>query len=453
MIVGDMARDDALAGSLDAEINVIGRHANPGLTDKAEDSGGIYYQTPGLTNTEVIAAFAEDVGATLAVVTFDTSLAAGTVDALRRARPDMKIVGPPRGYAELEATKLGARRKVDKVDSSFNPLYLPAANPSQVDEAIEHFTSLGLPVAIKPDGPAGGRGSLVMGKNLRDYEEARQYAKSVLNRSDQTTVLIEEALEGIEFNLQIMTDGRTLIAPPITKDYPYRDKGNTGPPTGGMGSVSYRPDEIPPFLTIEDYENAMTFSKNLLRHASSRYAVEVGDFQHYSGWLYPNFIKTAQGVKLIEENVRPGDPEWMNIQTIMHPTVDMVDVLSRMATGELRQADVRFLDLASTVIYFVPEGYARDTDASAVEFDLDWDALAEHSEVNVFFSSAVKYAGRYKTVGTSRPVAFAASAETPAMARQLILDAHFNGGPAELEFLDEVGKQEYLDSLQDPRQA
>ena len=450
LLAGDMARDDAIADGIDAELHVAMRHYHPGLINKALRSGGDFHIVENLENGRVLGELALETKATLAIVTRDTSLTNGVVDDLRSINPDLKIVGPNRWYSRLEGDKYHARQKIDQIDPSLNPRFRKAVTAKQVDEAIGEFEYLSLEAAVKPINPAGGRGVRVMGKNLRNFDDAKRYAKQIIRLENQEGVLIEQALKGIEFNLNILTDGQMSIVPVVTVDYPYRDDGDIGPPTGGMGSFAFAPGELPPFMSEDDFDKAFNFSKKLIENAQAEYASEIGDGQRYNGWLYPNFIMTDEGLKVIEINVRPGDPEWMNLRQITDPNVDMVDVYSRVATGQLREEDIRFLGQASVAQYFVPASYARNQGDKPVEFNLDWEALNQH-DVSVYFSSAEKQGDHYRTIGSSRPVAFTATGDKPWDARGKILDARSDGGPAELESRNEIGQKEYVNSRKDPR--
>ena len=109
--------------------------------------------------------------------------------------------------------------------------------PHEVGEAIESFGST--PVAVKPSGLTGGKGVKVMGPHLASHAEARDYALSLLARRKRgESVLIEEKIVGAEFTIQAISDGRTVLFPPATYDYPFRFDGDEGPGTGGMGSLS-----------------------------------------------------------------------------------------------------------------------------------------------------------------------------------------------------------------------
>ena len=91
-------------------------------------------------------------------------------------------------------------------------------------------------MAVKPAGLTGGKGVKVMGPHLADHRAAAEYAGSLLSRGE--AVLVEEKVTGAEFTIQAISDGRTVVFPPSTYDYPYRFDGDEGPGTGGMGSLS-----------------------------------------------------------------------------------------------------------------------------------------------------------------------------------------------------------------------
>src|SRR5205807_5011251 len=103
-------------------------------------------------------------------------------------------------------------------------------------------------------GLTGGKGVKVMGPHLADHGEAREYALALLARAGSgDSVLIEEKVQGAEFTIQAISDGRTIVFPPATYDYPFRFDGDRGPGTGGMGSLSLAAATLP-FMSMHHYE-------------------------------------------------------------------------------------------------------------------------------------------------------------------------------------------------------
>ena len=154
-------------------------------------------------------------------------------------------------------------------------------------------------VVVKPEGLTGGKGVKVMGPTWR-VTRRRAPTPGTLERGERS-VLIEERILGAEFTIQAISDGRTVIFPPATYDYPYRYDGDQGPGTGGMGSLSL-PQPALPFMTLAQYERACEIIAAIIARLGS-----LG--RRFNGVMNSGFFATAEGVKVIEFNARFGDPE------------------------------------------------------------------------------------------------------------------------------------------------
>ena len=134
---------------------------------------------------------------------------------------------------------------------------------------------------------------------------------------------------------------------PLVQDHKRAFEGDTGPNTGGMGSYSM-PDHMLPFVTASDYATTLTIMKSVV-------AVLKKTGQPYKGILYGQFMNTAEGPKVIEFNARFGDPEAMNVLSIL--TSDLTDVVNGIIDGTLSSAKVTFDHAATVCKYIVPQGY------------------------------------------------------------------------------------------------
>ena len=142
------------------------------------------------------------------------------------------------------------------------PLLRVVRQPAHVHEAIASFGST--PVVVKPPGSPGGKGVKVMGPHLAGTREAEDYAVELLERGGgRESVLIEEKIDGAEFTIQAISDGRTVIFPPSTYDFPYRFDGDEGPGTGGMGSLTMA-SPVLPFMTLGHYEQACSIIQRVI---------------------------------------------------------------------------------------------------------------------------------------------------------------------------------------------
>jgi phosphoribosylamine---glycine ligase len=432
LIVGHGGRESALAFRMaqHSELHAFMGHANPSLVRHAEASGGSH-AIGQVCDPQSVAAFARAHEIDLAMVSADEPLAAGVVDEL--LAQGTRAVGPTRAGAEIEWNKAFARSLLAEVAPEAAPRLRVVREAHEVGEAIESFGST--PVAVKPSGLTGGKGVKVMGPHLASHAEARDYALSLLARgSRDESVLIEEKILGAEFTIQAISDGRTVVFPAATYDYPFRFDGDEGPGTGGMGSLSVA-GPILPFMTPTHYEQACSIIERVIERLAQQ-------GRHFSGVMNSGFFATADGVRVIEFNARFGDPECMNIMSLFDG--DWPSVMARIWAGELSQEDVPLREEASLVLYLVSPDYALRSGRS-YEFELDQAAM-EQAGCNVFFASAVKVAeNTYRTVGTSRAVALATTAPTLELARGRIVGCA--GSVGVLEWRRDVGDESYLKGL------
>jgi phosphoribosylamine--glycine ligase len=365
------------------------------------------------------------------MVSADEPLAAGVVDAL--LAQGTRAVGPTRAGAEIEWNKAFARALLAELAPEATPELRIVRSPAELEQALEHFGER--PVAVKPSGLTGGKGVKVMGPHLRDHEHARGYALDLLARAKAgDSVLIEEKVQGAEFTIQAISDGRTVVFPPSTYDYPYRFDGDEGPGTGGMGSLTVDGPTLP-FMTGEHYEQACAIVELVIERLAR-------ERRHFTGVMNSGFFATTDGVKVIEFNARFGDPECMNIMTLLDGS--WPEAMEHICAGALRSGDVPLREEASLVLYLVSPDYALRSGPPR-EFELDVSAI-ERVGAHVFFSSAEQIAPRrFRTVGTSRAVALAASAPSLAQARELI-HACAESVPV-LEWRRDVGDDAYLEGL------
>ena len=236
MIVGHGGRESALAFRMaqHSELHAFVGHANPTIVRHAAASGG-GHAIGDVCDPAAVAAFAREREVDVAMVSADEPLAAGVVDAL--LAQGTAVVGPTRAGAEIEWNKAFARRLLGEVAPEAAPEVHIVRDVEQLDAAMDAFD--GRPVAVKPSGLTGGKGVKVMGPHLADHGEARAYALSLLEkRGPRDSVLIEEKVQGAEFTIQAISDGRNVVFPPSTYDYPFRFDGDSGPGTGGMGSLN-----------------------------------------------------------------------------------------------------------------------------------------------------------------------------------------------------------------------
>lgn len=447
-LLGHMGRDEAVADRLakeDHQLYVVGQWENPGLVNKAHASGGRFEAIGDVTDVEQVAYCVERIQPDMFLTNLDNALAVGVVDTLKKhitegRLRELYIPSPDRYAARIEWDKFYLRELIDEIAPSYNPINFMAQTKDDIYVAIEYFKNQDTEIAIKPRGLTGGKGVKVMGKHFDTFSEGEAYALQCLVGDKQLGVEIQEKIKGHEFTMQLFTDGKTLIKPPVTYDYPYREDGDSGPGTGGMGAFSMK-DGLLPFITRVDYDEAFELMKQLLIALQQQ-------GQNYKGVLYPTFFKTTSGLKIVETNARGGDPELINIVDLMEDDVNLGEVLQSIATGELAQDQIRYKKSASAMLYLVSPDYGYRK-GQTYDFTMDINKV-EALDCKVRFAAAERVdRNGYRTVGSSRSVGISALGKTAWEAREKILlaiRAGF-GQPLSLCYRSEIADRAYIKSL------
>jgi phosphoribosylamine--glycine ligase len=370
LLVGNGAREHAIAEAIvrsnrNPRLAAFMKTNNPGIASLASEVGIGAYSVP-----EAIIAFAKKARCEFAVIGPEDPLGNGIVDHLLAA--GIPAVGPTRTLARLETSKSFTRNLLEKYGIPGNPRF---RNFSSLD-GIETFCAELPGIVLKPDGLTGGKGVLVQGDHFLTRAEALAHCREILKT--HTGVTIEEKLEGEEFSLQCLCDGRTVVATPPVQDHKRRFIDDRGPNTGGMGSYSC-PDHLLPFLDAE----AVTQGLEITRKVAEAIRLETG--VSYKGVMYGGFMITAAGVKLIEYNARFGDPEAMNILPLLR--TDFVDLCRAIIDGTLDRIEIVFEKKATVCKYVVPIGYGLPQDqavftASRIEIDAVQGARLYYSSID-----------------------------------------------------------------------
>ncbi|MCZ0862688.1 phosphoribosylamine--glycine ligase [Methanocorpusculum vombati] len=331
------------------------------------------------TDAEIVLAFAKQHNIEYAVVGPEAPLAAGVSDALTAA--GIGCVGPSQAAARIETDKGFCRSLMQKHGIAGCPAYKLCRTP---EEAAEYIRSYPGDLAVKPTGLTGGKGVKVMGEQV-DREGAVAYAMTL---KDQT-IILEERLLGEEFTLMAFVDGKTLVPMPLVQDHKRAFEGDIGPNTGGMGSYTLA-DHTFPFVTDADYQAAFAIMQATV-------AALAKEGCPYKGVLYGQFMNTAEGPKVIEFNARFGDPEAMNVLTLLDS--DFVTIAEHIVSGTLTPADVSFRKQATVCKYLVPKDYPEHPHAG------DPITLGPHENTILYYANVIEEAGILKTQ-TSRTMAF-----------------------------------------------
>jgi phosphoribosylamine--glycine ligase len=314
LVIGSGGREHAVAWRLSLEGHEIyGAPGNPGIAQVARI----------LPTTDYLAA-AESIHPDLTMVGPEVPLVAGVVDEFR-AR-GFAIVGPTREMAQLEASKIYSKEFMQRLGiPTARFLRTEAEEPAL--RALAQFT---FPVVVKADGLAAGKGVII----ARDRAEAESAIHTLGPR-----LVIEEFLQGEEVSFIALSDGRNIVPLDATQDHKAVGDGDTGPNTGGMGA--YCDGRI---LSAENRQRVMDMVIEPTVRAT-----------RFTGFLYAGLMMTADGFKVLEFNVRLGDPET---QPLMHRfDGDLAGILMRAATGGLAGAALRSKLEPSVCVVLAAAGY------------------------------------------------------------------------------------------------
>jgi phosphoribosylamine--glycine ligase len=370
LLIGNGAREHAIAEALmrsnrDPRLYAFMKTNNPGISSlSSEVRLGRYNET------EAIIAFAKEWEIAFAVIGPEDPLSHGVVDALTAA--GIPAVGPTKALAQLETSKSFTRNLLDKYSIPGNPRFRNFTSPTGIAEFIDELAG----VVLKPDGLTGGKGVLVQGDHFQTRAEALAHCREILESHPGVTV--EEKLEGEEFSLQCLCDGRTVVATPPVQDHKRRFADDRGPNTGGMGSYSCA-NHLLPFLEATDVAKGLEITRQVAEAIRRETGIP------YKGIMYGGFMVTASGVKLIEYNARFGDPEAMNILPLLK--TDFIDVCRAIINGELDCLNIAFDQKATVCKYCVPKDYGLPQDHPDTVFDSARIEIGDAREARFYYSS------------------------------------------------------------------
>jgi|ERR1022692_248580 phosphoribosylamine--glycine ligase len=315
-------------------------------------------------------------------------LAAGIVDRLQNEL-HIPCVGPVRALAELESSKAFTRTLLAEYGIPGNPEFRVF---DRLEGIREYLGRLGSYV-IKPDGLTGGKGVKISDAHLFSIDEALDYCSEILS-ARREKVVIEEKLEGEEFSLMSFCDGTHISDMVVVQDHKRLGVGDTGPNTGGMGSYTCE-DHGLPFLPADVLDQARRINCDVAK------AILDKTKQKYKGILYGGFMLTPRGLRLLEYNARLGDPEALNVLSILK--TDFATVCEAIINEELHRVPITFDRLATVCKYLVPDGYP-DAPKKDVLIDLS-NVPPDSAKLRTYRAAIDKRDGRDFLTG-SRAIAF-----------------------------------------------
>lgn len=375
LVVGGGGREHAICWKLNNESNVEKIYCAPGNAGISSVAKCIDIQDSDIEN---LLKFAKENQIDLTIVGPEIPLVAGIVDAFEKE--GLKIFGPNKECAQLEGSKAFSKDFMIRHN-------LPTAKYKEytnLDEAISEIDSFGYPVVIKADGLAAGKGVVIP----ENREDAITTLKEMMsdhkfgNAGDK--IVVEEFLNGIETSILAFVDNDTIVPMVSSKDHKKVFEGETGLNTGGMGTFS--PSEI-----YTD-ELAKEIQEKILDKTLEGFKK---DNLNYKGILFVGLMITEDGPKILEYNVRFGDPETQSV--LFRLDTDLNKIISAILDNNLKNIEINYSKEEAICVMLTsggyPESYEKGKVISGLE-NLDSDIVVFHSGTKFDNGNIVTNGGR-----------------------------------------------------------
>jgi phosphoribosylamine--glycine ligase len=377
LVIGNGGREHALAWKLGQSSRVDRVFVAPGNAGSALEAENVDISS---TDFARLIKFAQQNDVQLTVVGPEVPLAKGIVDAFTDQK--LRIFGPRKSAAELEGSKVFCKNLLRHAD-------VPTSD-YQVFRNADHATTYlkdreDVPVVVKADGLASGKGVFVCATRAEAIEAVKRIGRNKEFGDAGNQIVIEERLDGQEASVLAVTDGRTIVTLPPAQDHKRAYDGDTGPNTGGMGAYCPAP--------LIDQDTLHLIEEQVL--VPTVHAMKRGR-RPFKGVLYAGLMMTNQGPKVLEYNVRFGDPECQPI--LMRLQGDLLDLLEATIDGRLDELEPpRWDPRPSVCVVMASEGYP-----GSYERGFPIRGLAEAAkvpDVKVFHSGTATVDGQVVTNG------------------------------------------------------
>lgn len=338
LVVGSGGREHALVWKLAQSPKVTKIYCAPGNDGIAHLAQLVPIE---VEDTKELVTWAQAEQIDFTVVGPEIPLTLGLVDLFQES--GLKIFGPTKAAAQLEGSKAFAKRLMEKYHIP-TASYKVFTDPHQAKAYIQEH---GVPVVIKADGLAAGKGVFV----VDDLDQAFQAVEVIMEKAKfgqaGQRIIVEDFLSGVEVSLLALTDGETVLPMAPAHDHKAVYDGDQGPNTGGMGA--YSPSNIVDEKLLEEItEDILVPTVKALKNEGIT----------YQGVLYAGLILTAEGPKVLEFNARFGDPETQVILPRLEN--DLFQLLLAASTGELRGKRLYWSERTALTVILAAAGYPLD---------------------------------------------------------------------------------------------
>lgn len=340
LIVGSGGREHAIAWSVAKSPKVDKIYCAPGNAGIAEFAECVNIKA---MEFDKLVAFAKENAIDLTIIGMDDPLVGGVVDAFESE--GLRVFGPRKNAAIIEGSKAFSKDLMKKYK-------IPTAayeNFTDPDEAIKYLETAKMPIVLKADGLALGKGVLI----CNTLEEAKEGVKTLMLDKQfgdaGNEIVIEEFMTGREVSVLAFCDGKTIKCMTSAQDHKRAKDGDQGLNTGGMGTFSPSPfynDEVEAFCKKYVYQSTID--------------AMASEGRPFTGILFTGLMITEDGPKVLEYNARFGDPEAQVVLPRMKN--DIIDVMEACIDGKLSDVELEFEDNAAVCVVLASDGYPEKYD-------------------------------------------------------------------------------------------
>lgn len=369
MVVGGGGREHAIIKKIKENPIVETIYALPGNGGIAADAVCVDI---GAKDIDGMVDFAVRNSIDFAIVAPDDPLVLGAVDALRAK--GIKTFGPDKKAAIIEGSKAFSKELMKKYN-------IPTAAYETFDDmekALEYIKTCPLPIVVKADGLALGKGVTIAETREVAIDAVRAAMEDKVFGASGDKIVIEEFLTGPEVSVLSFTDGKTVVPMVSSMDHKRALDGDKGPNTGGMGTIAPNP-----YYTEDIAKICMeTIFKPTIEALNK-------EGRPFSGCLYFGLMLTADGPKVIEYNCRFGDPETQVVLPLLES--DLLDIMLKIYDGKLSDAEVKFKDQCAACVVMASNGYPK-------KYETGFE-ITMPKDKNIYVAGAKLNGGKLETSG------------------------------------------------------
>ncbi|MDU1540187.1 MAG: phosphoribosylamine--glycine ligase [Paeniclostridium sordellii] len=381
LVVGSGGREHAICYKLSQENKVEKIYCAPGNAGISKIAKCIDIKDDDINK---LLGFAKENEIDLTIVGPEVPLVEGIVDEFEKE--NLKIFGPNKECSRLEGSKAFSKEFMIKHN-------IPTAKYkeyTQIDKAIKDIDLFGYPVVIKADGLAAGKGVII----AQNHEEAVSALEDMMSDkkfgSAGEKIVVEEFLKGVETSILAFVDNNTIVPMESAKDHKKVYNNEEGPNTGGMGTFSPS--------NIYDDELSKIVKEEVLDKTLKGFKAEN---LNYKGILFIGLMITEDGPKVLEYNVRFGDPETQSV--LLRLETDLIEIIESILDNKLDEVKIKYDEKHAVCVMLTsggyPENYEKEKVIKGLE-DLDEDIVVFHSGTKILDGQLVTNGGRVIGIAT-----------------------------------------------------